>query len=824
MGVAARPRPRPTPSGCWPRSPSTGPARARSSARCRRPGRTPAAPARCSSPEIWESSTSPTTRLPQQRTMARRYGPHSLFRFVRERSAMVFGLADATMSRDEGWLFLVLGPLAGAGRHDLAAALHPRAAPADAAPSWTLVLRSTGAYEPYLRTYRGIGRTPAGPRSSCCWTGCSRARCSPRWSRPRRAWPSWSGRPSATRPGSASPARRTASSAGPAPMLEFMSTAELLAELPPRLEELQRTCSAASAAVTAPLLHRAGAAGVGAGGGRVSAQSQTPVADPGRRGRGRPAHRWRLQVVHRTRFHYAGPVALLLQRGADDPGEQQPADDAALPGRDRAGRHRATPTATTGAPRSPRSTCTARTRSWWSPATSIVEAGPRPRAGTTGSAGAAWPRREVRDQFGELLPPDPAAPRMDDERGGRRPARPSATPHPHEAGPAGLPVRPRAHGVPVRLDRREDQRDAGVDPGQGRLPGHLARHRRPAARAGPAGPVRLRLPAPQARTPAIGEPVTGREPRLGGVVGRRLERLRPDQLRRDRQPARHARPGPRLRRRPAVQGPVLRARRARGTRSRSRSPASPRPEPADAAGPPAGARTSLRSHALTADRRGVRHGVDVRAGEPGDRGGQRLGQHPGRLHPRPLAAAEQLGQLGGVLRAGRLRAADAGLAGRSGDGRRGPGEPGGPRQEDPEADRRSHHRDHPGAGQEASGHGALDRGPAGADARGPGPRGGHGGDRPRGLPWRPAAAALGAQGGGPVPGQPAARAAARSRSRSTSSSTAGRTRWTRRRRRSSTTRSTSPAPGSLSCRWATRTSTRGRRRRSTRRTPTAVPC
>ena len=56
-------------------------------------------------------------------------------------------------------------------------------------------------------------------------------------------------------------------------------------------------------------------------------------------------------------------------------------------------------------------------------------------------------------------------------------------------------------------------------------------------------------------------------------------------------------------------------------------------------------------------------------------------------------------------------------------------------------------------------------------------------------------------------------AAVRSRSRSTSSNTAGRTRWTTRRRRSSTTRSTSPAPGSLSCRWATRTSTRGRRRR-----------
>jgi len=34
----------------------------------------------------------------------------------------------------------------------------------------------------------------------------------------------------------------------------------------------------------------------------------------------------------------------------------------------------------------------------------------------------------------------------------------------------------------------------------------------------------------------------------------------------------------------------------------------------------------------------------------------------------PVAAAEQLGQLGGLLQPGRLRAADAGLARRSGNG------------------------------------------------------------------------------------------------------------------------------------------------------------
>jgi len=46
-----------------------------------------------------------------------------------------------------------------------------------------------------------------------------------------------------------------------------------------------------------------------------------------------------------------------------------------------------------------------------------------------------------------------------------------------------------------------------------------------------------------------------------------------------------------------------------------------------------------RESAGSVDRRSS-HGVNFRAGEPGDRGGQRLWQHPGRLHPRPLAAAE----------------------------------------------------------------------------------------------------------------------------------------------------------------------------------------
>src|SRR5918998_3468614 len=63
--------------------------------------------------------------------------------------------------------------------------------------------------------------------------------------------------------------------------------------------------------------------------------------------------------------------------------------------------------------------------------------------------------------------------------------------------------------------------------------------------------------------------------------------------------------------------------------------------------------------------RGVRHGVNFRAGEPGDSGCKRLRQHARRLRPRPLAVAEQLGSVGAALQRGWLRAANTGLAGRS---------------------------------------------------------------------------------------------------------------------------------------------------------------
>lgn len=200
------------------------------------------------SAEIWESLNVTHNALPQQRTMARRYGPHSLFRFVRERSAMVFGLADATMSRDESWLFLILGR--SLERVDMTSRmLSTRVLAGDAAPSWTLVLRSTGAYEPYLRTYRGVVDSSRAaefllldrlfPRSVFASLEQAEA-CLAELERSTVR--------DAARVGVAGEAHRIVGRART--MLEFMSTPDLLAQLPARLEELQRTSSAASAAVT----------------------------------------------------------------------------------------------------------------------------------------------------------------------------------------------------------------------------------------------------------------------------------------------------------------------------------------------------------------------------------------------------------------------------------------------------------------------------------------------------------------------------------------------------------------------------------------------
>jgi len=122
--------------------------------------------------------------------------------------------------------------------------------------------------------------------------------------------------------------------------------------------------------------------------------------------------------------------------------------------------------------------------------------------------------------------------------------------------------------------------------------------------------------------------------------------------------------------------------------------------------------------------------------------------------------------------------------------------------------------------------GQLDRRLAGADARGPGPRGGHGGDRPRGLPRRSCLCRRPCSGWwARCCSNPLTRRARRDhalvrpvqvRLDETPSMS--------RRRTAFTTPTTWPGPGSPWPRWPTPISTRGPSRRSTRRTPIGARC
>ena len=81
-------------------------------------------------------------------------GRTSSCRYVEGRAAMFAGLADSTMSRDDAWRFMVLGR--SIERVDMVVRLLlSRVADRVSSPGWVTVLRSAGAHDTYLRTYRG---------------------------------------------------------------------------------------------------------------------------------------------------------------------------------------------------------------------------------------------------------------------------------------------------------------------------------------------------------------------------------------------------------------------------------------------------------------------------------------------------------------------------------------------------------------------------------------------------------------------------------------------------------------------------------------------
>ncbi len=104
------------------------------------------------STELWECLNTTRARMPRKVSSDK---VHEFFGWVRERSALAVGIIESATSRDEAWQFFMLGR--SLERADMTARLLATRSLTEASgPSWTTILRSCGAYEAYLRTYRGV--------------------------------------------------------------------------------------------------------------------------------------------------------------------------------------------------------------------------------------------------------------------------------------------------------------------------------------------------------------------------------------------------------------------------------------------------------------------------------------------------------------------------------------------------------------------------------------------------------------------------------------------------------------------------------------------
>lgn len=195
------------------------------------------------STELWESLNTTWNLLPAQ---SENLPAHDFFAWVRERAAIVSGLIESGTSRDLTWQFLVLGR--SIERADMTARLiATRALAGVAGPSWITLLRSCGAHESFLRTYRGRASDALAaefllldrhfPRSVIYAL-----------QRAERCLGEISPGP-APRDRSEDDALRILGRARSG--LEFRPLTDLLAALPDEMESVQLACSAASDAVRA---------------------------------------------------------------------------------------------------------------------------------------------------------------------------------------------------------------------------------------------------------------------------------------------------------------------------------------------------------------------------------------------------------------------------------------------------------------------------------------------------------------------------------------------------------------------------------------------
>jgi uncharacterized alpha-E superfamily protein len=191
---------------------------------------------------MWEAINTTYRTIPSGQFHAHR--PPAIFQWVRERAALVNGTADATMTRDEGWHFLMLGRCV--ERADMTSRMVATAAMSGGigAP-WTTTLRACGAYEAFLRTYRGL-ETERGAAEFLLLD-----RLFPRsvvfaLNRAEQCVDNLEA--SGQRAGFQNEAQRLLGRMRAE--LEYRSLADLMDDLPAQMERLQRTCAQATEAVT----------------------------------------------------------------------------------------------------------------------------------------------------------------------------------------------------------------------------------------------------------------------------------------------------------------------------------------------------------------------------------------------------------------------------------------------------------------------------------------------------------------------------------------------------------------------------------------------
>jgi uncharacterized alpha-E superfamily protein len=193
------------------------------------------------STDIWAAINTTWRGLSTARAMR----PPDMFSWVRNRTAMISGIADSTMSRDDGWHFYMLGR--SIERVDMTARLLSTAALASGPQvAWPTTLRACGAYESFIRAYRGIEADRQAAEFLLLDRWFPRSIVSSLAEAERALGKLAS---SGQRSGFSDEAQRLLGRARTE--LEYRPLADIVFDLPVEMERLQRSCAAASDAVSA---------------------------------------------------------------------------------------------------------------------------------------------------------------------------------------------------------------------------------------------------------------------------------------------------------------------------------------------------------------------------------------------------------------------------------------------------------------------------------------------------------------------------------------------------------------------------------------------